>query len=52
MNPLFQAAFRSLFPLPVTYDSSGNTLKEDIKDPQGTQMGITPNTPMMRWGTV
>jgi RHS repeat-associated protein len=25
-----------LFPLPVTYDSSGNTLKEDIKDPQGT----------------
>jgi RHS repeat-associated protein len=36
MNPLFQAAFRSLFPLPVTYDSSGNTLKEDIKDPQGT----------------
>ncbi len=36
MKTLFQVDFRCLFPFPVTNDSTGNTLKEDIKDPQGT----------------
>jgi RHS repeat-associated protein len=36
MKPHFQAEFRCSFPLPVTYDSSGNRLKEDLNDPQGT----------------
>ena len=36
MKSLFSAQFRCLFPSPVAKDTSGNRLKEDIKDPQGT----------------
>ena len=36
MKSLFSAEFRFMFPSPVAKDTSGNRLKEDIKDPQGT----------------
>ena len=36
MIPSSLPCFRVSNPASVTYDSSGNRLKEDIKDPQGT----------------